>query len=42
MYLVLSKKPRKSNRSKSARYKAKMKSKDKGRRARIYQKSKNG
>jgi hypothetical protein len=37
MYLILSKVPRKSSRSKSKRYKAKMKAKDKGRRARVYQ-----
>ncbi len=37
MYLILSKVPRKSNRSKSKRYKAKLASKDKGRRARVYQ-----
>jgi len=37
MYLVISKKPRKSTRSKSTRYTAKNKAKDKGRRARVYQ-----
>ena len=37
MYLILSKKPRKTTRSKSKRYRAKLKAKDKGRRARIYQ-----
>jgi hypothetical protein len=37
MYLVLSKKPRKSNRSTSKRYRAKLKAKDRGRRSRIYQ-----
>lgn len=37
MYIVLSNKPRKSNRTKSKRYRAKMKAKDKGRRARVYQ-----
>lgn len=37
MYLVLSKKPRKSSRSKSSRYKAKLKAKDKNRLSRIYQ-----
>jgi len=37
MYLILSKKPRKSTRSKSKRYRAKLKAKDKGRRSRIYQ-----
>jgi len=35
MYLVLSKKPRKSNRTKSKRYRAKLKSKNTGRRARL-------
>ncbi len=37
MYLILSKKPRKSTRSKSKRYRAKLKAKDRGRRARVYQ-----
>lgn len=37
MYLILSKKPRKSSRTKSKRYRAKLKAKDKGRRARVYQ-----
>lgn len=37
MYLMLSKKPRKSTRSKSKRYRAKLKAKDRGRRARVYQ-----
>jgi len=37
MYLVLSKKPRKVNRKKSKRYRAKLKAKDKARRARVYQ-----
>lgn len=37
MYLTLSKKPRKTNRSKSKRYRAKLKAKDRGRRSRIYQ-----
>jgi hypothetical protein len=36
MYITLSKKPRKVNRSKSKRYRAKLKAKDKGRRARVY------
>jgi hypothetical protein len=36
MYIVLSKKPRKTNRSKSNRYRAKLKAKDKGRRDRVY------
>lgn len=42
MYLILSKKPRKSTRSKSSRYKAKLKAKDKGRRGRVYQKKRVG
>lgn len=37
MYLILSKKPRKGNRAKSNRYRAKLKAKDKGRQARVYQ-----
>jgi hypothetical protein len=37
MYLALSKKPRKSNRTRSKRYRAKLKAKDRGRRARVYQ-----
>ena len=37
MYLILSKKPRKSTRSKSKRYRAKLKAKDKNRRGRVYQ-----
>ncbi len=37
MYLVLSKKPRKSTRSKSKRYKAKLAAKNKGRVSRVYQ-----
>lgn len=37
MYLVLSKKPRKTNRGKTNRFRAKLKAKDRGRRARIYQ-----
>jgi hypothetical protein len=40
MYIVLSKKPRKANRNKSKRYRAKLKAKDKGRRARVYQANK--
>jgi hypothetical protein len=36
MYLVLSKKPRKVNRKKSSRYRAKLKAKDRGRRNRVY------
>lgn len=42
MFLMLSKGPRKTNRKKTSRLKAKLKSKNKGRRARIYQRSKNG
>ena len=37
MYLILSKKPRKNNRTKSKRYRAKLKAKDKARRGRVYQ-----
>jgi hypothetical protein len=37
MYIVLSKQPRKANRHKSKRYRAKLKAKDKGRHARVYQ-----
>jgi hypothetical protein len=37
MYLILSKKPRKSTRTRSSRYRAKLKAKDRGRRARVYQ-----
>jgi hypothetical protein len=37
MYIVLSKKPRKTNRTKSKRYRAKLKAKDGRRRARVYQ-----
>lgn len=37
MYLILSKKPRKSTRNASKRYRAKLKAKDRGRRARVYQ-----
>jgi hypothetical protein len=37
MYLILSKKPRKTDRSRSKRYRAKLKAKDRGRRARVYQ-----
>jgi hypothetical protein len=36
MYIVLSKKPRKVNRNKSNRYRAKLKAKDKARRSRVY------
>jgi len=37
MYLVISKKPRKSNRTKSKRFRAKLKAKNRGRRSRVYQ-----
>jgi hypothetical protein len=37
MYLILSKKPRKSDRNRSKRYRSKLKAKDKGRRSRVYQ-----
>jgi hypothetical protein len=37
MFLMLSKGPRKTNRTKSNRYRAKMKAKNKARRGRIYQ-----
>lgn len=37
MYLILSKKPRKSDRNRSKRYRAKLKAKDRGRRSRVYQ-----
>ena len=37
MYLMLSKKPRKSTRSKSKRYRAKLKAKNRGRRNRVNQ-----
>jgi hypothetical protein len=37
MYIVLSKDPRKTNRCKSKRYRAKLKAKDKVRRGRVYQ-----
>lgn len=40
MYLVLSKKPRKASRTKSNKYRAKMKAKDKNRRGRVYQTNK--
>lgn len=36
MYLTLSKKPRKSNRGKTKRYRAKLKAKDRGCRSRVY------
>lgn len=37
MYLILSKKPRKATRSKSKRFRAKLKAKDRGCRSRVYQ-----
>jgi len=37
MYLMLSKKPRKPSRTKSKRFRAKLKAKDRGRRSRVYQ-----
>jgi hypothetical protein len=37
MYITLSKKPRKAKRTKTRRYRAKLKAKDRGRRARVYQ-----
>ncbi|HEX3772792.1 MAG TPA: hypothetical protein VHV30_18060 [Polyangiaceae bacterium] len=37
MYIILSKKPRKANRNKTKRYRAKLKAKDRGRRGRVYQ-----
>jgi hypothetical protein len=36
MYIVLSKQPRKTDRKKSKRYRAKLKAKDNARRARVY------
>ena len=37
MYLILSKKPRKATRSRTNRFRAKLKAKDRGRRSRVYQ-----
>ncbi len=37
MFIMLSKKPRKTNRTASKRYRAKLKAKNKNRRARVYQ-----
>lgn len=37
MFIMLSKLPRKTDRSRSKRYRAKLKAKDRGRRNRIYQ-----
>jgi len=36
MYIALSKKPRKVKRGKTRRYRAKLRAKDRGRRARVY------
>ena len=41
MFLMLSKKPRKNNRKRSSRYRAKLKAKNRGRRGRINQVHKN-
>ena len=40
MFLMLSKKPRKSDRNRSKRHRAKLKAKDRNRRGRVYQISK--
>jgi hypothetical protein len=37
MFIMLSKKPRKTDRKRSVRYRAKRKAKNRGRRARVYQ-----
>jgi hypothetical protein len=37
MFIMLSKKPRKTNRSRSNRYRAKLKAKNRARRGRVYQ-----
>jgi hypothetical protein len=37
MYITLSKQPRKTNRNKSKRFRAKLKAKDRARRGRVYQ-----
>lgn len=37
MYLVISKKPRKTDRSRTKRFRAKFKAKDRARRSRVYQ-----
>lgn len=37
MYLILSKKPRKASRTKTKRYRSKLKAKDKARQGRVYQ-----
>jgi hypothetical protein len=37
MYIMLSKKPRRTNRSKTNRYRAKLKAKNRSRRNRVYQ-----
>jgi hypothetical protein len=39
MYLATSKRPRKTNRTKSKRYRAKLKAKNQGRRNRVYERS---
>ena len=39
MFLMLSKKPRKTNRGRSNRYRAKAKAKNRGRRNRVYQRT---
>ena len=39
MFIMLSKKPRKSNRSRSNRYRAKLKAKNRTRRNRVYQRT---
>ncbi len=40
MYIVSNKKPRKTNRNKSARHRAKLKAKNRRRQARVYQRAK--
>ncbi len=37
MFIMISKKPRKTDRSRSKRYRAKLKAKDRARRGRVYQ-----
>lgn len=39
MYIVLSNQPRKTNRKRSSRYKARLKAKNRGRRNRVYQRT---
>ena len=41
MFLMLSKNPRKTNRTKTKRFRAKLKAKDKARRGRVYQAGRN-